>query len=180
MSILIAYGTIEGQTGKIARFIEATLRAQGAAVDLLDTSDGTRDVAWETVDRVILAGPVHERKHPKDFEVFVYAHRAELSALPTLLCSVSLNAAFPDGHAEAQSYVDDLKRRCELTTARDLLVAGALRAAQYDYYSTQVLQHVLLRGKPYDPQATEHEFTDWEALQQAVAAFAEQRAPHPA
>jgi len=180
MSILIAYGTIEGQTGKIARFMETALQEQGYEVALLDTSDSTRDVEWEAVGQVILAGSVHEHKHPKGFEVFVYAHRRELSALPTLLCSVSLNAAFPEGRAEAQGYIDDLKQRSELTTARDLLVAGALRAAQYDYYSTQVLQHVLLRDKPYDPHASEHEFTDWDELRQVTLDFAQMRAAHPA
>lgn len=180
MSILIAYGTIEGQTGKIARFITDALRKQDFDVDVLNTSDSTRDVEWEEVDQVILAGSVHEHRHPKGFEVFVYAHRRELSTLPTLLCSVSLNAAFPEGRDEALGYVTDLKTRNELTTKKDLLVAGALRAAQYDYYSTQVLQHVLLRGKPYDPHASEHEFTDWEALQQEVLDFAKTYARHPA
>ena len=179
MTILIAYGTIEGQTGKIARFLDTTLREQGYETDVLDTSDGTRDVAWETIERVVLAGSVHEQKHPRAFEVFAYAHRRELSALPTLLCSVSLNAAFPEGQAEAVSYIDAFKDRNELTTTRDLLVAGALHAAQYDYYATQVLQHVLLRGRSYAPHATEHEFTDWDALRQAVTEFAQERAPHP-
>ena len=180
MTILIAYGTIEGQTGKIARFINDTLREQGYEVDLLDTSDSSRDVDWEGLDQVILAGSVHEHSHPKGFEVFVYANRRELSALPTLLCSVSLNAAFDEGHEDARGYVSDLKARNELTTKQDLLVAGALHAAQYDYYSTQVLQHVLLRGKPYDPHASEHEFTDWEVLRQEVLEFAKTCAPHPA
>ena len=180
MTILIAYGTIEGQTGKIARFIEATLTEQGYDTELLDTSDSSRDVVWEGIDKVILAGSVHEHRHPRAFEVFIYAHREELNALPTMLASVSLNAAFPEGQAEAGDYVDALKRRNGLTTERDLLVAGALRAAQYDYYATQVLQHVLLRGRSYSPHETEHEFTDWDALQSAVVAFAKAKTPHPA
>lgn len=177
MSILIAYGTIEGQTGKIARFIDAKLREQGHNVELLDTSDATRDVVWDEIERVFLAGSVHEHRHPKAFEVFLYAHRRDLSARPTLLCSVSLNAAFPEGRAEAQTYVDALKLRNDLTTSRDLLVAGALRAEQYDYYATQVLQHVLLRGKEYDPNSAQHEFTDWAALEKDVLDFAKGRVP---
>lgn len=174
MSILIAYGTIEGQTGKIAKFIDAALQAQGHQTVLLDTSDTSRDVDWTTIEKAVLAGSVHERRHPKAFEVFVYAHRAELNAMPTLVASVSLNAAFPEGEAEALEYVQEMKSRCGLDGGRDLLVAGALRSARYDYYATQVLQHVILRGKPYNPHETEHEFTDWESVKAVVTEFAEQ------
>lgn len=46
-----------------------------------------------------------------------------------------MSAAFLEGHNEAQ-----------------------------DYYATQVLRHVVLRERRYNPAVQLHEFTDWEAL----------------
>jgi menaquinone-dependent protoporphyrinogen oxidase len=47
--------------------------------------------------RVVLAAPVHERRHPTEFEVFLAGCRSDLEEVDTLLISVSLSAAFPEG-----------------------------------------------------------------------------------
>lgn len=171
MTILIAFATIEGQTGKIARFVESHVRDQGHEVQFVDTSDEIAEVLFEGVEKIILAAPVHERKHPKPFEVFLSAHGSELAERETLLLSVSLSAAYPEGVKEANEYVVELKMRTGLHPTAEVLVAGAIRSHQYDYYATQVLQHVVMRGRDYDPSQTEHEFTDWDALKMEVSRF---------
>ena len=75
MTVLIAYGTIEGQTRKIAEFVAKQARDNGENVVLFDTSNKIGDLEFEGVDRVILAAPVHERRHPKAFEIFVDTNR---------------------------------------------------------------------------------------------------------
>lgn len=171
MAVLIAYGTIEGQTGKIAQFLEDVVRKMGESVDLYDTSDRTEDVDLAAYDKIILAASVHERRHPQDFEVFVTARRKELNEKETLLLSVSLNAAFEEGQEEAQDYMDEMKMRTEFEPKAELRVAGAVRASSYGYYETQVLRHVVLRGREVDPAVKEYEFTDWDALANSVKSF---------
>jgi len=51
------------------------------------------------------------------------------------------------------------------------LCAGAVKTGQYDYFATQIVRHVVMRGRSYDPTAGEHEFTEWDALEKAVGAF---------
>lgn len=171
MRALIAFGTIEGQTGKVAEFAEDRLTERGYTVDVANLGDTTRDVSLEGYDKVILAASVHERCHTKSFEVFARAQNERLNASDVLLLSISLNAAFPEGQEEAQDYVDEMLSRTGLKPSKTLLVAGALRASRYDYYQMQVLRHVILRGRDFDPTQSEYEFTDWEALGAELDAF---------
>lgn len=171
MTVLIIYATIEGQTGKVARFIEAQVEKAGHTARMVDATDKLVDVSFEGVDKVILAASVHERRHPKLFETFVSAAHTDLETRDTLLLSVSLNAAFPEGQEEAQDYVDEMVLRTGITPNTVALVAGAVRNHRYDYYASQVLRHVVLRDREFDPSAESHEFTDWAALKATVAAF---------
>lgn len=171
MTVLIAFATIEGQTGKIARFIENEVRKAGHDVVVFDVSDETRPVSFDGVDKVILAAPVHERRHPKTFDVFLAGQRQELEARKTLLISVSLSAAFEDGLEEANEYVVEMKMRTGFTPDAEVLVAGAVRSASYDYFQSQIVRHVVLRDRDYDPEESEHEFTNWQALAAAIADF---------
>ncbi|WP_299652334.1 flavodoxin domain-containing protein [uncultured Tateyamaria sp.] len=171
MRTLIVYGTVEGQTRKIADAVKAHLQEAGEEVVLVDTSERTGTMSFDGVDRVILAASVHERRHPKPFEVFVASSRDDLSRRPMLFLSVSLKAAFADGREEAQEYVDEMKLRTGLNPTMELLVPGAIRSESYDFYAAQVLRHVVLAGQDVDPSARDHEFTDWDALKAAVTRF---------
>ena len=53
-----------------------------------------------------------------------------------------------------------------------VLVPGAVRQAAYDYYSKQVLEHVILGDRDFDPSSGEdHEFTDWDVLRAKIDGF---------
>ncbi len=177
MPVLIAFASIEGQTKKMANFIEKIAREYSSSVQLMDTSDPMATVEFDDVDRVILIAPVHERRHPQMFEAFVACENTALDARRTLMISVSLSAAFPKGLEDAQDYLEEMKMRTELDPDTEMLVAGAIRSRNYGYYETQVLKHVVLRGRNFDPAAQEHEFTDWVALGDGVAAFLEGKTP---
>ena len=170
MSVLIIFATIEGQTGKIARFLENKLRDLDLDVILVDAGDQGVSVSYEGVDKVILAASVHERRHPKPFEVLISAEQETLAKHKTLMISVSLKAVFEETRSEAQDFLDEMKMRTNFSPDVELLVAGAVHPEFYDYYADQILRHVILRGQDVDPHR-EHEFTDWDALEKDVAAF---------
>ena len=169
MTVLIAYASLEGQTRKIAEFAEKQLRQAGVEVEMFDTSNKMEPVDFDPIDRVILAAPVHERRHPQTFEVFVAAHRADLQARPTLMLSVSLKAAFAEGREEAQEYLTEMEMRTRYSADQSLLVAGAVRSGGYEYFETQVLRYIVLRNHDFDPQDGPHEFTDWQQLKAVLA-----------
>ncbi|WP_300010767.1 flavodoxin domain-containing protein [uncultured Roseobacter sp.] len=173
MNVLIVFATVEGQTRKIAEFAQRIAEKAGYNVTLFDAADKTAPLSLEAIDKVILAAPVHERRHPETFEVVLGAHRTELAERDTLLLSISLSAAFEDGMEEAQEYITEMEMRTRFKSDLNALVAGAVRTSSYDYFATQVLRHVVLRDRDYDPGAGEHEFTDWDALQEVLVAFLE-------
>lgn len=171
MTVLVAFATVEGQTDKIARFVEREVRGSGRGVERVDVSGETLPVSFDGVTEVILAAPVHERRHPKAFEVFLAARHDELESRRTLLISISLSAAFEDGLEEANEYVVELKMRTGFTPDAEALVAGAVRPGGYDYFQSQIVRHVVLRDRDYEPGSSDHEFTDWEALSSVITEF---------
>lgn len=172
MAVLILFATIEGQTAKIARFIETELQGAGCEATLVDASDKMAKVTFDGFDTVILAAPVHERRHPASFELLLTASRADLAARRTMMISVSLGAAFTTLKKEAREYLVEMKLRTGLEPDAELLVAGAVRPSSYGYYETQILRHAILRDQTIDPRTQEREFTDWDELAAAVKGFA--------
>lgn len=173
MKVLILYATEEGHTGRIARFLEETVVKQGHQAELVDADEPT-ELDFEDVDALILAAPVHQRRHPRNFEALLTAFSGQINKIKTLFASVSLSAAFPEGLEEAGEYVTEMKMRVGLEPDEELLVAGAVRTSHYDYFAMQVVRHVVLRDRDFDPGSGEHVFTDWKALSDAVSNFLEQ------
>ncbi len=169
MRTLIIFGTVEGQTGKIARFVGDCVRESGGEAVLCDATQD--EPVFERADKIILAGSVHERRHPKAFETLISQHRDAIAERPTLLLSVSLSAAFQDRIDEAQDYADEMKLRTGLNPTCELLVAGAIRTESYDDYAARVLQQIVLRGEEAVPAEKDHEFTDWFVLAAVVQDF---------
>ncbi|GAB5448666.1 flavodoxin domain-containing protein [Gymnodinialimonas sp.] len=170
MNVLILYGSVEGQTAKIARFVKQRVEELGHGATLANADDPVQ-LPIEGTDAVILAASVHQRRHPRNFEALLSARKDDLAERKVLMLSVSLNAAFPEGREEAEDYVLEMKMRTGLAPDAEVLVAGAVRTSEYDYFAKQVVQHVVMRGRDYDRTAEEHEFTDWDALAKAVEGF---------
>ncbi|MEX0307343.1 MAG: flavodoxin domain-containing protein [Ruegeria sp.] len=171
MSVLIAFGTVEGQSGKIACFIRDIATEAGIHTTLLDTCEIQGEVSFEGVDKVILAAPVHERRHPKRFEEFVAAQRDSLAKRKSLVLSVSLKAAFLKSQEEAEDYLAEMLLRTHFEPDRTALVAGAVHPECYDYFETEIVRHVVLQEQRVDPRNGIQEFTDWDALRATVTAF---------
>ncbi len=170
MNVLILFATEEGHTGRIARFVEDAVTALGHAAVMMDADEPT-ELSFDGIGAVILAAPVHQRRHPQNFEALVTAYSDRLNARRTLLLSVSLSAAFPEGLEEAGDYVVEMKMRTGLAPEAERLVAGAIRTEHYDFFALQVVRHVVLRDRDVDPDLTEHVFTDWDALARDVSDF---------
>lgn len=171
MNILIIFETVEGQTGRIVRAVVDQARDMGHDVTVHDLSEKSALLPIESADRVILAAPVHERRHPRGFEAMLSARGKEIAARPSLLLSVSLKAAFPEGLEEARDYLVEMEMRTGFQPMQDALVAGAVRMNSYDYFQSQIVRHVALAGHDVALQDGVKEFTDWDALRQTVEGF---------
>ncbi|WP_422374241.1 flavodoxin domain-containing protein [Roseibium sp.] len=172
MNVLIAYATTEGQTQKIAKFIEGILEEGGHQVQLHNVSDPSGRLTVSDYDKVIVAGSVHSGKHQSDLQLFVFANRERLNDMPGLLVSVSLAAAFPDTAEEARGYVGALLEVAQWQPTLTVLVAGAVKPGIYDWFQQSALLEGDLAAHLDEDLSGTKEFTDWEGLKQKVTAFA--------
>jgi menaquinone-dependent protoporphyrinogen oxidase len=177
VEFLIVFETVEGQTRKIAERVEQQIQAAGHGVRLFNTENRFAQCTFDGCDKVVLAAPVHERRHPASFEDFVASNRDELKVRPTLLISVSLKAAFPEGLEEAQDYLIEMEMRTGFDPDHEVLAAGAIRTASYGYFESQVVHDVVLDGRDVDLVEGMREFTDWDQLGVDVAAFMQATPP---
>ena len=170
-TVLISFATTEGQTLKIAERISSQARERGHEVNLYDTAALIDVPDVGAFDAVIVAASVHEHHHQDSAVNFAIAHRDQLAGRPSAFVSVSLSAATADGRAEAQHYVNRFIAATGWSPAKFLLLGGALRLSECDYFQRQVLKHVLLQGHVAPDEAVNYEFTDWTALASFIDDF---------
>jgi menaquinone-dependent protoporphyrinogen oxidase len=172
MRILVAFGTSEGQTQKIAEAVAARLHGLGHDAHVFDTAGSPAGLDVDSYDKIIVAGSVHQKRHQESVEDFVTAKLRELQKnKSTLFLSVSLSAAFSEGLAEAQSYVDAFLTSTGWKPAQSLLVGGALQYTEYDYFQQQVIEHIVLKGHKVEGPKVDLEFTNWASLFRAIDSF---------
>lgn len=170
-TVLVSFATTEGQTRKIAERISLQVRERGHEVNLYDTASLTDVPEVAAFDAMIVAASVHEEHHQDSAINFTAAHLDQLICKPSAFISVSLSAAMPNGRAEAQHYVDRFIAATGWAAAKTLLLGGALRWSDCDYFQRQVLKHILLEGDVTPGEDVNYEFTDWMALQSFVDDF---------
>lgn len=168
--ILVVYGTTEGHTRKIARFIARVARMQGHLVSVLDASLGPSPDGY---DAVAVAASVHQLRHQSSVAHFAAEHRHLLNGLPTAFFSVSLSAALADPHhqVEAQEVAQQLLAETRWHPGTVKLVAGALLYSKYDFLKRLLMQLIARQdGRDTDP-SRDYEYTDWPRLQADAEEF---------
>lgn len=171
MTVLLLYASIEGHTAKIAHFVEQAVRDAGHAVRAVDIGEKKPEVDFSDVDRIVIAGSVHRKRHPAPFEKNLADLRERIAAHPTLFLSVSLCAGFPEGREEAQSYVDDLSARTGFRPDTTLLVGGALQFDKYQDYEAWVVRFIAVGMKRHEELEEDRELTDWAEIEETVGSF---------
>ena len=173
MSILVIYGTTEGQTRKIAGFIADRIRDRGETVTLADSTALPKDLDIDAFDAVIAAGSVHNGRHQASLFQFVRDRREVLQAKPSGFVSVSLSMASDDkeDRLDAAACADRFFEAAEWKPTVTHLVAGAIRYTQYDFFKSWILKMIASTKGASTDTSQDHEFTDWKDLEAFVDAF---------
>lgn len=165
MNVLIAYGTTEGQTRKIAEWAAEYIRNGGHAIELYDgakNSDSHLDL--NAFQAVVIAASVHQEQHQKVIKNFATAHHKLLNVRPSAFISVSLSAVLEETRPQAQSYVDRFVSLTGWQPQMTLLLGGALRFTEYDYFQEQVVKFIVMKRGLTSSTESDREFTDWDSL----------------
>jgi menaquinone-dependent protoporphyrinogen oxidase len=171
----VLYATTEGQTGRIADRLAHHLRERGLdAVAIAVDSPEASAIPWDRVHGVCLGASLHIQKHQSAALQFAQAHRAQLSACPSLFFSVSLSAAskIPDERLAAERLAADLPQKAGWQPSRIASVAGRLAYTRYGPVTRWFLRRIARKEGASVDVTRDHEYTDWtqvEALANELA-----------
>ena len=179
-SVLLCYGTGEGQTATVADRLAATFENRGHEPTVVDAEDRPADLAVTDFDAVLVGSSIHVGKHSPAVTAFVTDSREELSDRPTGFFQVSLSSATddPERQAEAAGYVDALVESTGWQPDRVGLFGGALRYSEYGFLTRFMMKRIAKDATGDTDTSRDYEYTDWtevEAFANDFAAFVEGR-----
>ena len=172
--VLVAFGSTEGHTHKIAATIAARLRAAGQEVHLVDTASSEARHLSPIYAGAVLGASVHQGSHQSAFMRFLHENGEWLAGMPVAIFSVSLAAvaASADEEKEARINLDALVAESGLRPVAVRCIAGALCYTRQDYLKRLLMRLIAQqRGGPTDAGA-DHEFTDWDDVDRFTDEFA--------
>ncbi len=166
--VLVVYHSEEGQAAKVAERIASVLAAEGTVVDTATSDD---DPSPGGYDGVIVGDSIHVGRHSRSLQRWLTHHADALDGVPTALFQVSLTSAHDDiEHAgEAHQLVQGLLDGTGFDPDMVGMFAGALAYTRYGWLKRRLMHHVAAsQGDPIDT-STDHEFTDWDAVEHFAA-----------
>ena len=166
MNVLLVYGTTEGQTRKIARFVANRVLQSGQKVMTANAREAAFIPDPLDFDTVIIAAPLLAGRDPRPIIDFVKRHRAAIGARTNAFLSVSLTAAASDPRDAAglARCLAQCVRETGWEPERVHHVAQALLYSTYGLFTRWVMRRIAARrGEPTDTRR-DHELTDWDGL----------------
>ena len=171
-SILVLYGSTDGQTAKIARSIGETLRAAGAVAHVADARHARPDAG--DYAGVIVAASVHAGGYQRAVRRWLKANAGALRGRPTAFVSVCLGVLQHDPAVDR-----DLERiKAKFLTGAGWqpdevkVVAGALLYRRYNWLKRQMMRRIVAKAGGDTDTSRDYEYTDWTDLRAFANAFA--------
>jgi menaquinone-dependent protoporphyrinogen oxidase len=177
--ILIAYGTTEGHTARIAERIADVVRGQGHEAEALDLKRSP-DALMDQYDALVVGGSIHMGKHDAHVRDFVRRNRGLLERLPSAFFSVSLAA---HGDMEnARAYVENFEQETGWRPAHVGFFSGALLYRQYGFLKRFMMKRIV-HSKPGNlslDTSRDHEYTEWDEVKRFAEDFLQRLVPKDA
>jgi menaquinone-dependent protoporphyrinogen oxidase len=148
-------------------------REIGHTADIRLCKDLPSDFALEAYNGVIVAAPVHNRKHEGAVVDFIRRHRAALESVPSAFLSVGLVPILPRflRRKATAGVVAELLKETGWKPANVLMVAGAVMYRRYTPRQRLLFKcFMALLGGPTDTWR-DHDLTDWASLRRFIQEF---------
>ena len=172
MNILILYGSLEGQTAKIAARMAEVIRDKGYQVTTLTGDDLPDDFNLDEFDAAIIGGPIHMGNYPRYLQKFVKQYHDRLNNLPSAFFTVcmAINSQKAESRQEAASYGEKFVNNTGWQPALTATFAGAVKYTQYNFVTRFIMKLISRHEGGSTDTAHDHEYTDWDK----VASFTEE------
>lgn len=173
MKLLIVYGTTEGHTRKIARFMEDVLQDAGHKVTIADAADEPPEP--KDYDAVLIGGSIHTHKYQAAVTDYITGHVAVLNNMPGAFFSVCLAVAsdIEDEHRAAEKITKDFLSQTGWNPFMTTQIAGALKYTKYDFFKRLIMKMIAKREGRTTDVSRDYEYTDWNAVRKFVNDFAD-------
>ncbi|KAB1193349.1 protoporphyrinogen oxidase [Haloferax sp. MBLA0076] len=173
VSILVAYGSGEGQTEKVADYVGEKLMERGHEATVRRVADEP-DIDVSAFDAVLVGSPVNNRRHLPAVVEFVEKNREELASRPNGFFQLSLASIVPLRWAQsgAQEYVDDFVSNTGWHPDHVGRFAGAVTYSQYDPLERVLFKLVSAVTTGDTDTSRDYEYTDWDDVEAFAEAFA--------
>ena len=153
--------------------------AHELTVEVLDAAHLPSAFNLDAYSAAIIAASVHGGLHEPEIITFVKHHLAELQRIQTAFLSVSLSEAGAEdpnapavSRAKAAADVEKMIAAFVSETgwhpAKIKPVAGALLYTRYNFFLRFVMKRISRKAGATTDTSTDHEYTDWAALDQFV------------
>ncbi|AGN02081.1 flavodoxin [Salinarchaeum sp. Harcht-Bsk1] len=172
-SVLMLYGTSEGQTAAVAERMAGVVEATGHDVALLNAKHLPADFSLADYDAAMIGGSIHMGSQPEAIRRLVDEAVETLNAMPTAFFSVSLSAAGDEeGQADAEGLIHDFLDETGFEPDRTLSVAGALKYSEYGLLTKFMMKRIARKEGGDTDTSRDWEYTDWDSVEAFAAAFA--------
>lgn len=171
--LLLLYGTTDGQTAKIMKFLDAELRGLGAGVTLVEADGGPAPAELSEYDGVIVAGSIHAGGFQRRLIRWVRHHREALNARPHIFLAVCLSVLQQDPavHRELERILTRFVRATGWRPRAMKAVAGALSYSRYGFLRRWVMRRIARKAGGGTDVSRDYEYTDWEELRRLATNF---------
>lgn len=161
----MVFASSHGHTGKIASRIADGLGSAGLSVDLRELGEGSAPEAAD-YELVVAGGSLHLARHQPELVKWAKANRSALEQQPSCFFSVSLTAADDTDEAReaTQECVEEFIEATGWRPDRIATIAGALQYREYDVFTRTLVRLKMKAGGHPADTSTDHEFTDWDAV----------------
>ncbi|HUX86491.1 MAG TPA: flavodoxin domain-containing protein [Chloroflexota bacterium] len=171
--LLVAYGTMEGQTAKIANRVAEVAREMGYLVDVVNAKNRNASLVTTDVTAIVVGASLHTGHYEGYLMGWVKANRADLERLPSAFFSVSLTSSVPgpESQAQVQRCIDQFVYETGWKPRTVALFGGALAYSQYNFFKKLIMRWIAQRaGGPTDT-SHDYDLTDWPAVRRFIEDF---------
>ncbi len=173
-TILVCYGSSEGQTATVARRMRTVLENEGHDVTLVDAAARPADLEVGSFDGVIVGASIHGGTHQRSVAEFAHANADVLNRTASAFFSVSLTAAHerPEQRAPARDLLEEFLETTGWDPDAALVVAGALKYSQYGRLKRLLMRWIAGRSGGDTDTSRDYEYTDWDEVESFAREFA--------
>jgi menaquinone-dependent protoporphyrinogen oxidase len=171
MKLMIVYGTVEGQTFKIAKYLQQQAEKLGHTVIMYNAIDNPVNAG--AYDAVIVGSSIHVGGYNAAVKHFVKENIDALNTMPSAFVSVSLTAAGTDEESWkdlehiTEKFLDEMHWKPALVEQ----VAGALLYTQYDFFKKFIMRMIAKKSGGSTDTGTDVEYTDWVKVNEFLNKF---------